>query len=349
MLVNATDWADVTATHPSIARALAPVHDHLGAFDTLVMSNGAKDDDAYLLELARLAGINGRVVNLGAITGGYMSRFFHGATAFVAPSHYVAYNPAVIHKAGGVGIKVCHPVMDASRILTAIRSCPSFARQDGGFATTSDAKISNFGVAPTAPSQRALREGDRESATFTMVGRLSPCKTPGMFVRAMSILRRRDSRRMNGRAVQGKLVGVGRLRRYLETMARELDAGIEFTGFLSIDDVPCDVVRATALVLPSLSMETFGMVAPEAMILGVPVITFGFGGTGELVRHMVNGIVIDEPTPRALADAMELLAQDAALQDRLGKQARLDARRAMSLEDMVACHAEVLSTGSTKR
>ena len=86
------------------------------------------------------------------------------------------------------------------------------------------------------------------------------------------------------------------------------------------------------------------MVGPEAMLLGVPLVTFGFGGTGELVRHMENGMVVAEPTPRALADALEVLANDSGFRDRLGAQARLDATRALSLPEMVACHADELHT-----
>lgn len=136
------------------------------------------------------------------------------------------------------------------------------------------------------------------------------------------------------------MVGKGPLRGHMEGLARDLNASVRFAGFLSIDAVPCEVQQATALVVPSISLETFGMVGPEAMILGVPLVTFGYGGTGELVRHMENGILVAEPTPRALADALELLASDTALRDRLGAQARLDALEALSLEDMVACHAE---------
>lgn len=136
------------------------------------------------------------------------------------------------------------------------------------------------------------------------------------------------------------MVGEGSLQVHMEGLARDLNSNVRFAGFLSIDAVPCEVQQATALVVPSISLETFGMVGPEAMILGVPLVTFGFGGTGELVRHMENGILVAEPTPRALADALELLASDTVLRDRLGAQARLDALEALSLPEMVACHAD---------
>ncbi|CAN0081949.1 unnamed protein product [Ectocarpus sp. 8 AP-2014] len=85
------------------------------------------------------------------------------------------------------------------------------------------------------------------------------------------------------------------------------------------------------------------------MLLGVPLVTFGFGGSGELVRHMENGILVAEPTPKALADALELLAGDAVLRDRLGAQARLDALQAFSLPEMVACFVDEFGSFANNR
>ncbi|CBJ29248.1 Glycosyltransferase, family GT4 [Ectocarpus siliculosus] len=331
-LVGAPTWNDVVSVHPGVALALSDLYHHLVKFDVLVMSNGGKDTDAYVLQIARLAGVRTRMVNLGAIAGGYMSPLFSGATTLVGPSHYVAHNPTVIRNAGGLPIKVCHPVMDAARVLEAARSCHATRVQ--------------------MPDQPETRPGTGEGgaddalagalppARFIMVGQVSSEKTPGVFVRSIAVLQRRwvAGGRQGMRQVEGVMVGKGPILRQMEKLALDLRTGVRFTGALSIDKVPCEVQLATALVLPSMCPETFGMVGPEAMLLGVPLVTFGFGGSGELVRHMENGLLVAEPTPRALADALELLARDTALRDRLGAAARLDALRALSIPEMVACH-----------
>lgn len=377
----AEQWSDITETRPDIARAFTKVYSHLGGFDTVVISNGGKDIDGYLLHLARLAGVRNRVVNLGSIAGGYLSARFDAATAFVGPSHYVAHNPATNRHARGLPIKTCHPVMDAARILRAARSCPtppsgsddgiegttnrrtsasnssdwdgtstvssrdteaSRSRQDGSLSAAGD----GFTVTDNAFSdQVGTLEGERsdnQGGRFVMVSRVSQEKTPGVFVRAMGALQRRQQLRQGARQAraEGVYVGTGRLLEPMKQLARDIGADIRFAGLLGVDIVPCEVAQATALVLPSFAAETFGMVAPEAMILGVPVVTFGYGGTGELVRHMENGIIVSEPTPRALADALELLVRDSALRDRLGAQARVDALRALSLPELVACHVD---------
>lgn len=311
-LVHAVDWIEVVSEHPDIARALDGLYRHLSTFDVFVMSNGAKEADAYLLHVARLAGVNNRVVNLGALAGGYMSALYAGATALVGPSHYVAYNQVVSQNARGLPVKVCYPVMDAARVLEAARSCFPAGRGD------------HMDLRPTK---------------FLMVGRMATTKAPGLFVRTMAILDRRVVR-WGGRT-EGVVVGGGPLLPHMKTLARSLNATVIFKGNLPVDAVPCEVQEAHALVVPSTAPDTFGMVGPEAMLLGVPVVTFGFGGTGELVRHMENGILVMDPTPRALANALELLLTDTALRDRLGAQAQSDARRALSLPDMVACHTKV--------
>lgn len=350
VLKGAPTWEDAISGCPYIAQALGDLLRHLAKFDVIVISNGAKDDAAFLLEIARLAGVGIRQVNLGSSVGGYMSPLYSGATSLVGPSHYVAHSPAVNRNAGtagGLAVKVCHPVMDGARVLSTANACHSSS-------TTGTTMENRLGTAGWRPSGGGVnntgssREGDDEhvlpAVRFITVAKLEAYKTPGMFVRAMGILQRRWAAGVEGeprrRRPEGVMVGKGSLMGHMEGLAGDVNANVRFAGFLSIDAVPCEVQQATALVVPSISLETFGMVGPEAMILGVPLVTFGFGGTGELVRHMENGLLVAEPTPRALADALELLASDTVLRDRLGAQARLDAVEALSLQEMVACHAD---------
>lgn len=324
VLADAATWNAVVSEHPYVARAFSDLYDHLAKFDVVVMSNGVKDVDACLLHVARLAGVSIRVVNLGAVAGGYTPPLFSGATTIVAPSHYVAQNPMVSRNSRGLPVKVCHPVMDAARILKAARSCLPESRNNTGY-------------------------GELRPTRFVMVGRVSTEKTPGLFVRALAVLQRRlEGAGTSERKLEGVMVGDGPLLEHMTALAQDLHAHIRFTGVLPVDEVPCEVGQATALVLPSTCREAFGMVGPEAMLLGVPMITFGFGGSGELVHHMENGLLVAEPTPRALADALEMLARSPLLRSRLGNQARLDALQALSLPEMVACHADEFVPATTR-
>lgn len=77
ILANAANWEkEFVSAHPDMATELADLHAHLANFDTLVFSNGGKDNNAFILETARLAGVKTRMVNLGPLTGGYVSPLF---------------------------------------------------------------------------------------------------------------------------------------------------------------------------------------------------------------------------------------------------------------------------------
>lgn len=60
----------------------------------------------------------------------------------------------------------------------------------------------------------------------------------------------------------------------------------------------------------------------EAMWCGIPVVTTGVSGIPELVEDGTNGLLIPEDDPDALAGAVEKLAADRELGDRLGRAGR---------------------------
>ena len=70
-------------------------------------------------------------------------------------------------------------------------------------------------------------------------------------------------------------IGTGRLRGDLERQ------GFEVTGWLPQGDALQRLSRARALLFPPLWQEPFGMVGPEALALGVPVVAWDSGGIRE--------------------------------------------------------------------
>jgi glycosyltransferase involved in cell wall biosynthesis len=59
----------------------------------------------------------------------------------------------------------------------------------------------------------------------------------------------------------------------------------------------------------------------EAMATGAAVVTTNAGSIEEPVQHGVNGLVVPQRCPRALADAIATLHRDAGLRRRLGEAA----------------------------
>ncbi len=73
------------------------------------------------------------------------------------------------------------------------------------------------------------------------------------------------------------------------------------------------------LALPSISHEDFPNVVLEAMSLGKPVIASRFAGIPEQVENLKNGILVGPKDTAGLAAAIEKLANDGALRERLGQ------------------------------
>ncbi len=75
-------------------------------------------------------------------------------------------------------------------------------------------------------------------------------------------------------------------------------------------------------LVPSIGIETFGIVALEAMAAGRPVIASGIGGLVDVVADGQTGVLVPPGDPIALRGAMQRLLEDAPLCERLGEAAR---------------------------
>lgn len=101
---------------------------------------------------------------------------------------------------------------------------------------------------------------------------------------------------------------------------RKLAAGcdrIHFLGRLSPSRLKDLYARAIALVVPSITYETFGQVIIEAHAARTPVIVRDLGPLPEIVAESGGGLVFRDDTE--LLAAMEKLRTDRLLRDRLGE------------------------------
>ena len=101
------------------------------------------------------------------------------------------------------------------------------------------------------------------------------------------------------------------------------------------DDVPSLLAAADLFVLPSLN-EGLPLAAMEAMFASVPVVATDAGGTGELVRDGVTGLLVPPADPRALADAVRTLVCEPERAARLAAAARLLVEREHTVRSMAA-------------
>jgi glycosyltransferase involved in cell wall biosynthesis len=103
---------------------------------------------------------------------------------------------------------------------------------------------------------------------------------------------------------------------------------VRFPGLIADDDLPQVYSGATLLVLPSLE-EGFGLPALEAMACGTPVVASERAAIPEVVG--TAGLLFDPDKPRALAEALLRMLNDAGLRERF-RTAGLHRARAFSTE-----------------
>ncbi len=99
------------------------------------------------------------------------------------------------------------------------------------------------------------------------------------------------------------VMGAGGLLAPLKCLAGELgvDDRVEFTGFLPEEEVMQRMQAADAFMLPTRSLEGFGLVTIEANACGLPVVATPVGANPEVVSSIPYNVVADTATPLALA------------------------------------------------
>lgn len=99
---------------------------------------------------------------------------------------------------------------------------------------------------------------------------------------------------------------------------------VDFVGHLTRADLDAAYADSRCVVAPAYD-EDYGLTAIEAMQHGRPVIVCNDGGgLTELVTHDETGLIV-EPTPTAIAHAIERLHADPDLCRRLGHNAKVQA------------------------
>ncbi len=112
---------------------------------------------------------------------------------------------------------------------------------------------------------------------------------------------------------------------YAAAVRRQIDAGglegnIRLHGRVSDGELAQQYRAAHLLAVPS--YEGFGIVYLEAMAFGLPVLASVHGGAGEVVRHDVNGFLVEPADVDGIAAHLSAVAGDRERLALLGRNAR---------------------------
>ncbi|QDY75395.1 glycosyltransferase family 4 protein [Streptomyces qinzhouensis] len=164
------------------------------------------------------------------------------------------------------------------------------------------------------PDPGVCRAGDGEHLLF--LGRLSEAKGMRLLMAAWDRLAADG-----GVGVPLVLAGAGELEREVTAWAAGRD-DVRYAGLWDPEECRQAVSRSVAVVAPSLSLETFGLVVAEAMAAGVPAVAAGHGAFAELVEDGVTGLLHQPDDPDSLMSCLRRITADPAGNRELGRAAR---------------------------
>jgi phosphatidylinositol alpha-1,6-mannosyltransferase len=168
------------------------------------------------------------------------------------------------------------------------------------------------------------RHGLADRPVIVCVSRLVPRKGQDTLIHALPQVRSQV------REAQLLLVGTGRYREELETLATSLGvaSAVHFAGGVPPAELPEHYAAGNVFAMPcrtrraGMDVEGLGIVYLEASATGLPVLVGDSGGAPDAVRDGETGFVVDGHDVPALADRLVRLLRDQALRSRLGAAGR---------------------------
>jgi glycosyltransferase involved in cell wall biosynthesis len=161
----------------------------------------------------------------------------------------------------------------------------------------------------------------RRAPRILFIGRMTEKKGGEYLIRAFARVRKQVP------AAELVMIGGGRLRPKLESLAAELNVPVTFTGVLSSGQIKEHLQAARVFCSPSITAdngdaEGLPIVILEAQASGVPVVTSARGGAKEGIVDGVTGYAFEEKDVARLSEQLIRVLQDDALTTSMSRAAR---------------------------
>jgi glycosyltransferase involved in cell wall biosynthesis len=154
------------------------------------------------------------------------------------------------------------------------------------------------------PEGKGSKASDSSILHVGFIGTVLPSKGAHVLIKA---LKQVPGKRLS-LAIYGRLDADPAYTRRLRRLAAS-DSRVRLMGAFAPTERAKVLGGLDLVVLPSLVPETFSMVAREALVMGVPVITSRIGALPEIVKDGVNGFLTPPGDARAIANVLQRILQ----------------------------------------
>lgn len=169
-------------------------------------------------------------------------------------------------------------------------------------------------IEKTTPMSRDQLGIPKDAFVVGMVGRLSKQKAPDTFVKAAKLIKEKIPNAFF------LMVGDGELRDHVEDLINQYDLNSSFliTGWVNNPTAYMKIMNVGMLLS---RWEGFGLVLPEYMACGVPIVATNVDAIPNVAKNGVNGMLVDKDDYHKAADAVDRLFKQPDLTSSLVKTA----------------------------
>lgn len=172
------------------------------------------------------------------------------------------------------------------------------------------------GIKEAPPVSREALQIPSDAVIIGMVGRLTEQKAPDVFMNTATLIKKQIP------SAYFLIVGGGILRAQTESMIKRLGLS-DCTQITGWTDNPYGYMKLFDVGMLLSRWEGFGLVIPEMMYCGVPVVATSVGGIRDIIENEKDGLLVQPDSPEQAAEAVIRLMSDQKLMD----QFRVNGRR----------------------
>lgn len=165
-------------------------------------------------------------------------------------------------------------------------------------------------IEKTTPMSRIQLGIPEDAFVVGMVGRLSKQKAPDTFVKAAKLIKEKIPNAFF------LMVGDGELRDQIKNLINQYDLGSSFliTGWV---DNPTAYMKIMDVGMLLSRWEGFGLVLPEYMACGVPIVATNVDAIPNIIKNEKNGLLIKKDNYKLSAEAVIKIFENKKLRQKL--------------------------------